>query len=213
MEPKRVGIYCRVSTKDQTAENQLLDLRKYCQARGWNVVAECVDAGISGAKDDRPQLKVISGFARKREIDVLLVWRFDRFARSLPHLVNTLEELRSLGVAFVSLQEGIDTLTPQGRLVFGVIASLAEFERELIRDRIFAGLRRAKAQGKTPGPRRNHVDIGRLRREATKGLGLRSLATTFGVSKDTISRLLGRQSAAVADGAQNRLLGSVEATS
>src|SRR6185437_7302750 len=140
----RIGIYCRVSTKEQTAENQLLDLRKYCDARGWQIAAEYVDSGISGAKDSRPQLKLVMEAVRKRKIDALLVWRFDRFARSLPHLVNTLEELRGLGVDFVSYQESIDTSTPQGRMMFGVMASLAEFERSLIRDRVMAGLRRAK---------------------------------------------------------------------
>src|SRR4051812_42068965 len=113
MAMKRVGIYARVSTKDQTTENQLLDLRKYCEARGWQITAECVDHGISGAKDDRPALKEVMGLARKRKIDTLLVWRFDRFARSLSHLVNTLEELKGLGIDFVSYQESIDTATPQ----------------------------------------------------------------------------------------------------
>jgi hypothetical protein len=106
---KRVAIYCRVSTKDQTTENQLQDLRKHCESRGWKIIAEHLDNGISGAKDDRPNLKATMELARKRKIDVLLVWRFDRFARSLSHLVNTLEELRSLGVDFVSYQESVDT--------------------------------------------------------------------------------------------------------
>src|ERR1039458_6687821 len=123
MEMKRVGMYCRVSTKDQTTENQLLDLRKYCEARGWQIVVECIDHGISGARDDRPQLNAIMDLARKRKIDTLLVWRFDRFARSLLHLVNSLEELRRLGVDFVSYQESVDTPTAQGRMVFGVMAS------------------------------------------------------------------------------------------
>src|ERR1035438_4730717 len=117
---KRVGIYARVSTKEQTTENQLLDLRKYCEARGWQIVAECIDHGISGAKDDRPQLKAVMDLARKRKIDTLLVWRFDRFARSLAHLVNSMEELRRLGVDFGSFRRLMRTSSAQGRMVFGV---------------------------------------------------------------------------------------------
>lgn len=191
MEPsKRVGIYARVSTRDQTTENQLLDLRKHCEARGWQIVAECTDNGISGAKDDRPQLKAIMNLARKRKLDILLVWRFDRFARSLTHLVNSLEELRRLGVDFVSYQESIDTSTPQGRMVFGVMASLAEFERALIQERIKAGLRRAKAHGKQAGPHRAGVNMDTLNRMRLEGQSLRQMASAFCVSRMTISRLL-----------------------
>src|ERR1043165_9746303 len=112
---KRVGLYCRVSTNHgQTTENQLLDLRKYCEARGWVIVAECEDTGICGAYHDRPQLRAIMELARKRKIEVLLVWHWDRFARSLSHLVYTLDELQRLGVQFVSYQQQIDTDTPQG---------------------------------------------------------------------------------------------------
>lgn len=193
MEPtKRVGIYGRVSTRDQTTENQLLDLRKHCEARAWRIVAECLDEGISGSKDDRPALKEVMILAKKRKIDVLLVWRFDRFARSLVHLVNSLEELRRLGVDFVSYQESIDTSTPQGRMVFGVMASLAEFERALIQERIRSGLRRAKAHGSRLGRPRVTVDLAEAHRMRQEGRSLREIATALSVGKGTVERLLGR---------------------
>jgi DNA invertase Pin-like site-specific DNA recombinase len=191
MESKRVGIYARVSTKDQTTENQLLDLRKYCEARGWQIAAECVDHGISGAVDDRPQLKAIMDLARKRKVDVLLVWRFDRFARSLAHLVNSLEELRRLGVDFVSYQESVDTSTPQGRMVFGVMASLAEFERALIQERIKSGLRRAVAQGKAIGRPKAAIDPARAHQLRREGRSLRQIASALSIGKGTVERLLG----------------------
>lgn len=197
MEMKRVGIYCRVSTKEQTAENQTLDLRKYCEARGWQIVAEHTDNGISGATNDRPELKAIMSLARKRKIDILLVWRFDRFARSLSHLVNTLEELRGLGIGFVSYQESIDTSTPQGRMMFGVMASLAEFERCLIAERVVCGLRRAKARGKRLGRPRANVDRLEAESMAAQGMSRQGIGTALGVSSATISRLLAPKRQAV----------------
>ncbi len=187
---KRVGIYCRVSTKEQTPENQLLDLRRYCKARGWQIVAQCVDHGISGAKDDRQALKEVMSLARKRKIDVLLVWRFDRFARSLANLVNSLEELRRLGVDFVSYQENIDTSSPQGKLMFGVMASLAEFERALIRERVLAGLRRAKEHGKRLGRAPVEIDNAKLRTMRQMGHSVRQIGTALGISKSLVARLL-----------------------
>jgi DNA invertase Pin-like site-specific DNA recombinase len=187
---KRVGIYARVSTKDQTSENQLLDLRKYCEARGWQIVAECADNAVSGSKDNRPQLRAAMELVRKRKIDVLLVWRFDRFARSLSHLVNSLEEVRSLGVDFVSFQESIDTASPQGRMMFGVMASLAEFERALIRERVMAGLRRAREHGKTLGRRPIRVDTAALRELRKKGHSVRQIGLQLGISKSLAAELV-----------------------
>jgi DNA invertase Pin-like site-specific DNA recombinase len=187
---RRVAIYCRVSTKDQTTENQLHDLRNHCESRNWKIVAEHCDNGMSGTKDDRPQLKAVMELARKRKIDILLVWRFDRFARSLAHLVNTLEELRSLGVDFVSYQEAVDTSTPQGRMVFGVMASLAEFERSLIAERVVAGLRRAKAQGKALGRPKVSIDASRARELRLEGRSFREIASALSASRSTVGRLL-----------------------
>lgn len=194
MNTKTVGIYARVSTKDQTTENQLLDLRKYCEARGWQIKAECVDRGISGAKDDRPQLKAIMELARKRKIDILLVWRFDRFARSLANLVNSLDELRGLGVDFASYQENIDTTTAQGKMLFGIFASIAEFERALIVERVLSGLRRAKAQGTRLGRPVVVKDQTEAREFQRNGMSVRQIALKLGISKSGVGRLLSQQS-------------------
>jgi DNA invertase Pin-like site-specific DNA recombinase len=131
----RAAIYARVSTANggQSPEMQLIELREYCARRGWEIAGEYVDAGISGAKERRPQLDALLAVCRKRRVDAVVVYRYDRFARSLRQLVNALEEFRALGIEFISLHEGVDTSTANGRLVFGIFASIAEFERELIR--------------------------------------------------------------------------------
>src|SRR3989441_1266944 len=148
----KVAIYARVSTTNgQDPELQLRELREYCQRRGWEIAGEYVDVGISGAKERRPELDRLMAEARKRRLDAVVVYRYDRFARSLRQLVNSLEEFRSLGIDFVSLHEGVDTSTPNGRLVFGIFASIAEFERELIRDRVRSGIASARAKGKHLG--------------------------------------------------------------
>jgi DNA invertase Pin-like site-specific DNA recombinase len=146
---KRVAIYARVSTleKGQDPETQLLQLREFAQRRGFEVKGEYVD-DASGKTEQREQYKVMLDLVRKRQIEVVLVWRYDRFARSTQALVNALNEFRSLGVDFISYQENIDTTTPQGELVFSIMASLAQFESALISERVKAGMARAKAQGK-----------------------------------------------------------------
>ena len=145
---KRAAIYARVSTNNgQNPEMQLGELRSYCRRRGWEVGQEYVDVGVSGAKEDRPALDRLLSNCQKRLVDVVVVYRYDRYARSLRQLVNSLEDFRALGIDFISLHEGVDTSTPNGRLVFGIFASLAEFERELIRDRVRSGLAAAKAKG------------------------------------------------------------------
>ncbi len=189
---KRVAIYARVSTADQTTENQMLDLRRFCAARGWTIIEEFIDHGISGAKEDRPALRRLMDSARRRKVDCVLVWRFDRFARSLSHLVNALREFRELHIDFASNQEGIDTTTSHGRMVFGILASLAEFERDLIRDRIHAGLRRAKAQGKRFGrPSISESQVASIMAERGKG-STRQIATRLGISKSVVQRVLSR---------------------
>ncbi len=142
----RAAIYARVSTLEQEPENQLTELRRYCELRGW-ALREYVDKRISGSKDRRPALDELLRDAKRRRFDVLVCWRLDRLGRNLKHLVTLLEELQTLGVAFVSLGEGINCTTPAGRLQLHVLAALAEFERERIRERVVAGLRRAKADG------------------------------------------------------------------
>ena len=150
---RKVALYARVSTKHngQDPETQLVALREYVTARGLEIAGEYVDIGISGAKDRRPELERLMQDARRRHFDAVLVARFDRFARSVRHLVMALDEFNSLGINFVSLSESIDTSTPMGKMVFTVIAAVAELERSLIRERIMMGLERAKKQGKQLG--------------------------------------------------------------
>jgi len=198
MEMKKAAVYARVSTSQQDTQNQLIELRRYCEARGWQAV-EFVDNGLSGAlsEDKRPALKALMDAARKQHLDAVIVWDFSRFARSMRQLVEALDLFRAWGVSFISIREGIDTSTANGRLVFGIFASLAEFERELIRERVLLGLQKAKAKGRMPGPRRNAVDLEQLRQAAAKGISLRSMARSFGVSKDTVRALLKDSGASV----------------
>jgi DNA invertase Pin-like site-specific DNA recombinase len=144
----RVALYARVSTDDQTAENQLLELRRYVEARDWTAV-EYVDQGVSGAKEHRPALDQLMKDAKRRRFDVLVCWRRDRLGRNLKHLITLLDELQTLGVAFVSLAEGIDATTPAGKLQMHILGAIAEFERERIRERVLAGLRRAQGARST----------------------------------------------------------------
>ena len=152
----RAAIYARVSTADQTCENELIDLRRYCAARGWDAT-EYVDTGVSGAKDRRPALDQPMGDARRRKVDTVVVWRLHRFGRNLRHLITAIEELNAAGVSFVSMGENIDTASPTGRLLLGVMGSFAEFERERIRERIHAGLARARRQGQKLGRKRQRI--------------------------------------------------------
>src|SRR5712675_585438 len=142
----KAAIYARVSTLDQEPENQLAEVRRYVRARGWTAV-EYVDRVVSGAKDRRPALDQLVTDARRRRFDIVVCWRLDRLGRNLKHLITLLEELQVLGVAFVSLAEGIDATTPAGKLQMHILGAIAEFERERIRERVLAGLQRARTQG------------------------------------------------------------------
>src|SRR5262245_28203423 len=146
----KAAIYARVSTFDQEPENQLQELRRYVGARGW-APTEYVDRGVSGTKDRRPALDQLLTDARRRRLDVLVCWRLDRLGRNLKHLITLLDELHALGIAFVSLAEGIDATTPAGKLQMHILGAIAEFERERIRERVLAGLQRARSQGKRLG--------------------------------------------------------------
>src|ERR1051325_9377273 len=153
----RAASYARVSTADQTCENQLIDLRRYCAARGWDAT-EYVDTGVCGAKDRRPALDALMADARRRKVDTVVVWRLDRFGRNLRHQITAIEELNAAGVSFVSLGENIDTASPTGRLLLGIMgSSFAEFERERIRERIHAGLARARGQRQKLGRKRQRI--------------------------------------------------------
>lgn len=148
----KIALYARCSTANngQDPETQLLPLREYAKARGFEIYREYVDIA-SGVKEKRPQLDTLLQDAKKRKYDALVVWKLDRLGRSLKHLISLIEELNALGIQFISYTEGMDTTTPSGKLLFNVIGSIAAFERDLIRERVKAGLQRAKAQGKTLG--------------------------------------------------------------
>jgi len=188
--PKVVALYARVSTTGQTAENQLLALRAFATARGWTVT-EFVDHGQSGAKEKRPALDAVLAAARARKLDVVACVKLDRLARSVHHLVAMVRELEALGVDLVVLDQAIDTTTPSDRLLFHVLASMAEFERDLIRDRVHAGLRRARSQGKRLGrPHVHQVDLGRAQALKAQGVSLRGIARAMGVPPMAVKRAL-----------------------
>jgi len=184
----RVGLYGRVSTSDkgQNVDMQLRELREYCERRGWQIIAEYADVGVSGAKDSRPQLDKMMADAHKRRFDVVAVWKFDRFGRSLKHLVNALSEFESLGIAFVSLQDAVDLSTPQGRLMFGIISAMAEFERSMIQTRVRSGMANARSKGKHCGRPAVTVDVAQIASLRDSGHSVRDIARTLGVSIGTV---------------------------
>jgi DNA invertase Pin-like site-specific DNA recombinase len=187
----RVALYARVSTLNgQHPEMQLAELREYSTRRGWEVAGEYVDEGVSGARERRPALDRLWVDCRKRKVDAVVVYRYDRFARSLRQLVNALEEFRALGIEFCSLHEGVDTSTPNGRLVFGIFASIAEFERELIRSRVRSGLASAKAKGKKLGRPRAGVNPEQVATLRAAGASWKVISERLGVGVGTAFRAL-----------------------
>jgi DNA invertase Pin-like site-specific DNA recombinase len=183
---QRVALYARVSTTDQTAENQILELRSYAVARGWIVTAEYVDTGVSGSTTSRPQLDAMIRSARRRQIDAIVTWRLDRLGRNLQHLITLLDDITSAGVGFVSLNEAIDLSTSAGRLQLHLLGAFAQFERERIRERVYAGIARAMKEGKRLGRRRQSP----LPAGAPKGLTVREAARLWGCSKSQAARRL-----------------------
>lgn len=194
---KRVALYARVSTKGngQDPETQLVALREYAQARGFEIVGEYVDVGISGATERRPELDCLMKDARRRKLDAVLVARFDRFARSTRHLVLALDEFSALGIDFISLSESIDTSTPMGKMVFTVIGAVAELERSLIRERVVMGLERARKQGKRLGRPKIAVDGPRIDDLRRQGLSIREIAARLKISKSAVARALSQKPA------------------
>ena len=186
----RVAIYCRVSTLDQSTDSQLLDLRRYVKERGWNLFKEYCDNGISGTTNSRPALNELMNDVKKRRFDVVLVWRFDRFARSTKHLILALEEFRNLGIDFISYQENIDTSSPLGSAIFTIISAVAQLERDIIAERVKAGLRRAKENGRHIGRPVARVDRDEALSLRKQGLSLRGIGEQLGVSHVTIRRIL-----------------------
>ena len=186
----RVAIYARVSTTNhgQDVNMQLRELRQFADVRGWQVVVEYVDDGVSGSKDSRPELNRLMDDAKRRKFDAVLVWKLDRFGRSLRHLVNALAEFEALGIAFVSLTDNLDLTTPSGRLMFQIIGAMSEFERALIQERVKAGLRNAQAKGKKIGRPKVNVDARQIASLRARGLSYEAIGERLGVSDATIRR-------------------------
>jgi DNA invertase Pin-like site-specific DNA recombinase len=191
-KPLRVALYARISTvgKGQDVGLQLDELRQVAEQRGWRVHAEFVDEGISGSKDSRPELDRMMAAARAGKLDLVAVWKFDRFARSTSHLVTALEEFRVLGVSFVSLREQVDTSTPMGKAMFTIIAAISELERDLIRERVIAGVRRAQAMGKHCGRPRREIDLRAAKALLAQNLSVRQVADMLGLPRSTLQRRL-----------------------
>jgi DNA invertase Pin-like site-specific DNA recombinase len=186
----KIALYARVSTLNhgQDVGMQVRELKEFCERRGWTVAGEYVDVGVSGAKDRRPQLDALTADAHRRKFDAVLVWKFDRFARSVSHLLRALETFNSLGVGFVSLSESLDTSTPSGKMVFTVLGAVAELERSLTAERIRAGLRNARAKGKRLGRPRVTVDSARIRARRAQGDSWATICREMCVSKGSAQR-------------------------
>ena len=188
----KVAIYARVSTSNhgQDVKVQTRDLEQFAQARGWQLIDSYLDTGISGSKDSRPELNRLMADAHKRRFDVVCVWRFDRFARSVSHLLRALETFNALGIAFVSLSEQMDTTTPAGKMVFTVLGAVAELERSLIVERVRAGLRNARAKGKRLGRPRVVLDAARIARLRAQGRSIREIAQELRCSRSLVHKTL-----------------------
>jgi DNA invertase Pin-like site-specific DNA recombinase len=186
----RVAIYARVSTANngQDPTVQTRELREYCERRDWTVVGEYVDLGISGTKEKRPELDRLMAEAHRRRFDAVIVWKFDRFARSVSHLLRALETFQALGIHFVSLSESLDTSTPAGKMVFTVLGAAAELERSLIVERVKAGLRNAKAKGKRLGRPKAVLDPQRISALRAQGFSWKRIAADLGVGVGTVIR-------------------------
>ncbi|MGK5083516.1 recombinase family protein [Bdellovibrionota bacterium FG-1] len=199
----RVGLYARISTQDQkTLSMQLGQMRRYVKDRGWRVAFEVRDIG-SGAKD-RPRREEVLKAARKREIDIVLVWKLDRWGRSLVDLVTTLKELSGLGVGFISLTEALDLTTPTGRAMTGLLAVFAEFEREILRERIKAGIAHAKSEGRVFGrPKTAGLQADQIRKLKLQGMNHSAIARKLKVGRTSVRRLLGVGSRRVTRSAKN----------
>jgi DNA invertase Pin-like site-specific DNA recombinase len=196
----RAAIYARVSTTNhgQDVNMQLRELREYCERRGWEIAGEYTDSA-SGAKDSRPELNRLMADVHQRKCDAVLIWKLDRFGRSLRHLVNALADLESLGVSFISLRDNLDLSTPSGRLMFQVIGAMAEFERALIQERVRAGMKNAKAKGRRIGRPRASVGASAVARLRDSGASWREIGRKLDISARTARRLWGKRLARTAN--------------
>ena len=198
---KRAALYARVSTLDQHPETQLLDLRQLAEQRGFQIVDEYIDHGISGSRTRRPALDRLMADAARHRFDLVAVAAFDRMARSVRHLLETLDELNRLGIEFISLRENVDSGGPLGRAIVVIIGAIAELERSLIVERVRAGMRRARLEGQHIGRRPLDLDRQAIIRDRARGLSFGDLAKVHRVSRTTIRRVL----AAVPKGSLQRL--------
>jgi len=193
----KVALYARVSTQNghQDPELQLQPMREFGVARRWDVAETYIDHGVSGAKESRPALNRLMVDAKRRKFDAVLVWKFDRFARSTSHLLRALEEFKALGIDFVSLTEGVDTSTPMGKMVFTVLGAVAELERSLIVERVKAGMRNARAKGHKPGPKHARIalNLDEIRDRMRLGESQRQIAASLGVSPALLTKRLKAQ--------------------
>lgn len=183
----KAAIYARVSTAEQNADLQLREAREYCKARGWDYKIY-LDQGVSGATEQRPELRRLENDVLHRHFGVVVVWRFDRFARSVPHLLGALDRFHTSGVSFVSVRDQIDTNTPTGRLLYTLIGAIAEFERTLIRERVQAGIRAAQARGVRLGRPRREVDEKLIRNLRDAGHSWNAIARKTALGKGTCQR-------------------------
>jgi len=190
--PSGVAIYARVSTSDQDASMQVAELHEYCNRKGWHHVTDYVDTGWSGAKSSRPELNRLMADVRLGKVDVILTWKLDRLARSLAHLVQTIQELDSLGVRFVAVTQNIDTSVsnPMSRFMLQIFGAFAELEREMIRERVCAGVRNARRKGKTLGRKRVVFDRSKAIEMHMAGASVREIADALQVGRSTVHRLL-----------------------
>jgi DNA invertase Pin-like site-specific DNA recombinase len=183
----KTAIYARVSTGNgaQSPEMQIRELREYCKRRRFQISREYIDQGISGMKESRPALNKLMGDAHFRRFDAVVVWKFDRFARSVSHLLRALETFKSLGIEFISLSEAMDSSTPSGKMCLTVLGAVAELERSLICERVRAGLRNARAKGKVLGRPRKIANSEEIKRLRAQGASWRAVGTALGVSAAT----------------------------
>src|SRR6201993_445662 len=187
---KRAALYCRVSTIDQHPETQLSELRQFAANKGFQVVGEYTDHGYCGARARRPKLDRMMDDARRHKFDVLLVWSCDRLARSTKHLLQTIDELNGFGIQFLSQREAIDTEGPLGRAIIVIISAIAELERSLIIERVRAGMRRARLEGRQIGRARLDVNRAQVVQDRRSGMSLTEVAKKHGISRASVCRLM-----------------------
>jgi len=187
----KIGLYARVSTTDQDCSQQLRELREYATARRWDVQGEYVDR-MSGTKDSRPAINRLMDAARRRAVDAIVCWKIDRWGRSMPGFVASVQELRSLGVRFIAITQGIDTdeSNPTSRLMLNLLAAFAEFERELIVERTRAGLKRARREGRIGGRPRLVVNRTKVVQMKAKGMTTRAIGEALDISAASVCRIL-----------------------